>query len=101
MCEPKPGARCASDTRGAATATLERYECAYPNGPHVDPVAAARAEQRAEAAADAFARTFDQFVDDPEPADVDLDGEPAVSFERAQAFLAQASAAKRAARSGV
>lgn len=42
MCDWKPGVRCASDTRDGAVATLERYEAAYPNGPAVDPLSAAR-----------------------------------------------------------
>lgn len=41
MCEAKPGCRCATDTRGAATATLERYADAHPGGPAVDPLTAA------------------------------------------------------------
>lgn len=41
MCEAKPGTRCATDTRGGAVATLERYEAAHPGGPSVDPLTAA------------------------------------------------------------
>lgn len=43
MCEVKPGCRCANDTRGAATATLERYAATHPDGPAVDPLSAATA----------------------------------------------------------
>lgn len=44
MCETKPGPRCATDTRAAASDRYGQYASAHPDGPPVDPLAAATAQ---------------------------------------------------------
>lgn len=46
MCEVKPGPRCPADTRSVAGETQAAYDAAYPDGPPVDPLAAAAEEYR-------------------------------------------------------
>lgn len=53
MCDVKPGPRCSNDTRDAAASASASYETAYPDGPPVDPITAAREAQAAHAESEA------------------------------------------------
>lgn len=64
MCELKPGCRCAADTRGAVTATLERYTDAHPDGPAVDPLSAAAAQNQPAAAAPVSVADYQRRLDE-------------------------------------